>query len=163
MNPRDEGKTTSKLSMDFMWLVMTFDSTNVPSIFMSLMNHIFKDFHVKFVVVYFDDILIFSSSLEEHVELLRLVFEGEQLYVNLAKYKFCVYKVIFLGFIVTSNGVECVTEVRSFHGLDSFHKRFVKNFSKIVVPLPEVIKRIRNPLPHVRVYCYQLIGSCKDH
>lgn len=75
MNPRDEGKTTSKLSMDFMWLVMTFDSTNVPSIFMSLMNHIFKDFHVKFVVVYFDDILIFSSSLEEHVELLRLVFE----------------------------------------------------------------------------------------
>lgn len=75
MNPRDEGKTASKLSMDFMWLVMTFDSTNVPSIFMRLMNHIFKDFHVKFVVVYFDDILIFSSSLEEHVELLRLVFE----------------------------------------------------------------------------------------
>jgi len=159
MNPGDEWKTTFKTKDGlYEWLVMPFGLTNAPSTFMRLMNHIFKDFHGKFVMVYFDDILIFSTSLEEHVKHLRLVFyvlREQQLYANLAKCTFCADKVVFLGFIVSLNGVEVdedkikaikewpipksVTEVRSFHGLYSFYRRFVKDFSTIVAPLTEVI------------------------
>ncbi|XP_070037857.1 uncharacterized protein, partial [Nicotiana tomentosiformis] len=161
MNPGDEWKTAFKTKYGlYEWLVMPFGLTNAPSTFMRLMNHIFKDFHGKFVVVYFDDILIFSNTLEEHVEHLKQVFEvlrKQLLFANLKKCTFCMDRVIFLGFVVSSKGVEVdeekikaikewpkpksVTEVRSFHGLASFYRRFVRDFSTIASPLTEVIKK----------------------
>ncbi|XP_073056978.1 uncharacterized protein [Primulina eburnea] len=114
----------------------------------------------KFVVVYFDDILVYSKYLEEHVEYLRLVlttFRGEHLYANLKKCDFCTSKLVFLGFVVSSQGIQVdenkvnairdwttpanVSQVRSFHGLASFYRRFVKDFSTLAAPMTAVIKK----------------------
>ena len=139
---------------------MSFGLTNAPSTFMRLMNHVLRAFIGKFVVVYFDDILIYSKNLTEHLDHLRNVLSelrSEKLYDNLKKYAFCMEKNVFLGYVVTTQGIEMdeekvkairdwptpklVSEVRSFHGLASFYRRFVKDFSIIVAPLNEVVKK----------------------
>ena len=161
MKDGDEWKTAFKTKYGlYEWMVMPFGLTNAPSTFMRLMNHVLREFLGKFVVVYFDDILIYSKTLDEHTMHVRLVLEvlrKEQLYANLKKCTFCIDRLLFLGFIVSSKGVEVdtekvkaiqewptpksVTEVRSFHGLASFYRRFVKDFSSIAAPLTEVIKK----------------------
>ncbi|XP_048231598.1 uncharacterized mitochondrial protein AtMg00860-like [Ricinus communis] len=112
------------------------------------------------MVVYFDDILIYSKSLSEHVEHVRMVLmvlRENSLYANLSKCDFCTNKLVFLGFIVSANGIQVdedkvktikewptpknVSDVRSFHGLASFYRRFVKDFSTLVVPLNELVKK----------------------
>jgi len=124
------------------------------------MNHVLRTFIGKFVVVYFDDILIYSKNLNKHLDHLRnvlSVLRSEQLYANLKKCTFCMGKIMFLGYVVTAQGIEMdeekvkaildwptlksVSEVRSFHGLASFYKRFVKNFSTIATPLTEIVKK----------------------
>ena len=134
--------------------------TNAPSTFMRLMNHVLRPFIGKFVVVYFDDILIYSKSLHDHVSHLNSVLDvlrKEKLYANLKKCTFCTDKLVFLGFVVSAKGIEVdeekikaiqewptpsnLSNVRSFHGLASFYRRFVKDFSTIVAPLTEVIKK----------------------
>ena len=157
----DEWKTAFKTKYGlYEWLVMPFGLTNAPSTFMRLMNHVMREFIGKFVVVYFDDILIYSTTLELHVEHLKSVLSmlrKEQLFANLEKCTFCTDHVVFLGFVISSNGVQVdeekvkaiqewptpksVTEVRSFHGLASFYRRFVKDFSTIAAPLNEVVKK----------------------
>ncbi|XP_071926158.1 uncharacterized protein [Coffea arabica] len=111
-------------------------------------------------VVYFDDILIYSRSLEEHLEHLKTVFDElqkERLYANLKKCTFCTDRVVFLGYVVSAQGIHVdeekvkaiqewptptsVSEVRSFHGLTSFYHRFVKDFSTIAAPLTAVMKK----------------------
>nr|XP_027093618.1 uncharacterized protein LOC113714019 [Coffea arabica] len=111
-------------------------------------------------VVYFDDILIYSRSLEEHLEHLKVVFDvlrKERLYANLKKCTFCTDRVVFLGHVVSVQGIHVdaekvkaiqewpmptsVSEVRSFHGLASFYRRFVKDFSTIAAPLTTVMKK----------------------
>ena len=138
---------------------MPFGLTNAPSTFMHLMNHVLRDFIGKFVVVYFDDILVYSKSLEDHVMHVRYSFsvlQSQKLYAKLAKYSFCVPKFIFLGYVVSEQGIEVDHEkvkaietwptlrnfrdVRSFHDLASFYRRFVCDFSSIAAPLTEVIK-----------------------
>jgi hypothetical protein len=88
---------------------MPFGLTNAPSVFMRLMNEVLHSFIGKFVVVYFDDILIDSKSLDEHIEYLRAVFGAlreAHLFANLKKCTYCTDRVAFLGYVVTPQGIE---------------------------------------------------------
>ena len=157
----DEWKTAFKTKFGlYEWLVMPFGLTNAPSTFMRLMNEVLRAFIGKFVVVYFDDILIYSKSLDEHLDHLRAVFNAlreARLFGNLEKCTFCTDRVSFLGYVVTPQGIEVdqakveaiqgwpvpntITQVRSFLGLAGFYRRFVKDFSTIAAPLNELTKK----------------------
>ena len=157
----DEWKTAFKTKFGlYEWLVMPFGLTNAPSTFMRLMNHVLRDCIGKYVVVYFDDILVYSQSLDDHLKHLRevfLVLRNNSLFANSDKCTFCVDSIVFLGFVVNKKGVHVdpekikaiqewptpknVGDVMSFHGLASFYRRFVPNFSSLASPLNELVKK----------------------
>ncbi|RVX07636.1 Transposon Ty3-I Gag-Pol polyprotein [Vitis vinifera] len=141
------------------WIIMPFGLTNAPSTFMRIMTQVLKPFIGRFVVVYFDDILIYSRSCEDHEEHLKQVMRtlrAEKFYINLKKCTFMSPSVVFLGFVVSSKGVETdpekikaivdwpvptnIHEVRSFHGMATFYRRFIRNFSSIMAPITECMK-----------------------
>jgi hypothetical protein len=157
----DEWKTTFKTKFGlYEWLVMHFGLTNAPSTFMRLMNEVLYAFIGKFVVVYFDDILIYNTSIDEHIDHLRAIFNDlrdAHLFGNLEKCTFCMDWVSFFGYVVTPQGIEVdrakveaihgwpisknLSEVWSFLGFAGFYHRFVKDFGTIAAPLNELTKK----------------------
>ena len=145
MREGDEWKTTFKTNEGlYEWLVMPFGLTNAPSTFMRLMNEVLKEFIGKFVVVYLDDILIFSKTKVEHLKHLAIVMrklQQEKLLINMKKCSFMQKELIYLGFFISANelrmdlekvdaiknwpSLKSVFEVQSFHGLASFYKKFI--------------------------------------
>jgi hypothetical protein len=142
------------------YLVMSFGLTNAPAHFMYLMNAVFMPELDKFVVVFIDDILIYSRSMEEHEEHLRIVLQRlreHQLYVKFSKCEFWIKEVPFLGHVVSPEGIvvdpgkvkevwewkppTSVSKVRSFLGLGGYYRQFIPNFSKIAKPITELLKR----------------------
>ena len=134
----------------FEFTVVSFGLTNAPAYFMNMMNKVFMDDLDKFVVVFIDDILVYSSTAEEHEHHLRTVLEKlaqHQLYAKFSKCEFLLQEVAFLGHVLSAEGVAVdpakieavkeweqpcnVTEVRSFLGLAGYYRRFIENFSKI--------------------------------
>nr|CAH66282.1 OSIGBa0116O04.4 [Oryza sativa] len=140
--------------------VMSFGLTNAPAFFMNLMNKVFMEYLDKFVVVFIDDILIYSKTKEEHEEHLRLALEKlreHQLYAKFSKCEFWLSEVKFLGHVISSGGVavdpgnvesvlswkqpKTVSEIRSFLGLAGYYRRFIENFSKIARPMTRLLQK----------------------
>ncbi|WVZ62884.1 LOW QUALITY PROTEIN: hypothetical protein U9M48_012576 [Paspalum notatum var. saurae] len=142
------------------YTVMSFGLTNAPAYFMNLMNKVFMEYLDKFVVVFIDDILIYSKTEEEHEEHLRLVLQklrDHKLYAKLSKCEFWLDQVPFLGHIVSKGGImvdpskissvmdwkepEVVKEVRGFLGLAGYYRRFIENFSRIAKPMTSLLEK----------------------
>jgi hypothetical protein len=140
--------------------VLPFGLTNAPGVFMSLMNGVFREYLDKFVQVFIDDILIYSRTMEEHDEHLRLVLQclrEHKLYGKLSKCSFYQSRIHYLGHVISGEGIAVdpakveaimewpaptnVTEVRSFMGLAGYYRRFVEGFSRIANPITELQKK----------------------
>src|SRR6266516_3438865 len=139
---------------------MPMGLSEAPGTFIRVMHFVLRHYIGVFVVVYFDDILVFSKSLKDDVIHLRTILQTlrkERLYANVEKCKFGVDKIVFLGFVVSSKGVHAdeskinaiktwpqptnLQQVRSFLGLAGFYRRFVKDFSVIAAPLHALSKK----------------------
>nr|GEU82419.1 putative reverse transcriptase domain-containing protein [Tanacetum cinerariifolium] len=158
---RDVSKTAFRTHYGhYEFLVMPFGLTNAPPVFMDLMNHVFHDYLDKFVIVFIDDILVYSKTREEHEDHLRIVLEilrQKKLYAKFSKCDFWLGQVAFLGHIVSTNGITMdlakveaitkwprpttVTEVRSFLGLAAYYRRFVEGFSLLALPLMKLMRK----------------------
>ena len=142
------------------YLVMSFGLTNAPAYFMYLMNSVFKPELDKFVVVFIDDILIYSKNDDEHAKHLRIVLQclrDHKLYAKLSKCEFWLDSVKFLGHTISSNGIAVdpskvqevmdwkpptsVHQIRSFLGLAGYYRRFIPDFSRIAKPMTELLKK----------------------
>ncbi|GBG91621.1 hypothetical protein CBR_g52655 [Chara braunii] len=155
VDPSDQHKTAFKTRDGlYEFIVMPFGLTNAPATFQSLMDKVLRHQLNKFVVVYLDDILIFSKSMEEHVKHLEEVLQvlkDAQLHLNLERSEFGRDNVIYLGHRLSASGLEPeatkvevirnwpqpanVRELRSFLGLASYYRKFVPKFSVIAHPL----------------------------
>jgi len=144
----------------FEFLVMSFGLTNAPAAFMDLMNRVFRNYLDSFVIVFIDDILIYSKSEDDHMNHLRIVLQvlkDHQLYAKFSKCEFWLRSVAFLGHIVSSEGIEVdpkktdavkswprplsPSDIRSFLGLAGYYRRFVEGFSSIASPLTALTQK----------------------
>src|SRR6185437_15276647 len=138
----------------FQFLVMPFGLCNAPATFMQLMQEVFRECLDRFVIVYLDDILIYSKTPEEraeHLETVLALLRKHQLYAKLSKCQFYQQRIKFLGHTVTTDGISVdedkvkaiqewpvpqnVSELRSFLGLAGYYRKFVAGFSKVALPL----------------------------
>ncbi|WVZ97659.1 hypothetical protein U9M48_043174 [Paspalum notatum var. saurae] len=142
------------------YLVMSFGLTNAPAFFMYLMNSVFMNELDKFVVVFIDDILVYSKNEKEHEEHLRIVLSRlreHKLYAKFSKCAFWLKEVAFLGHILSAKGVaidpskvedvlnwkqpQTMTKIRSFLGLAGYYRRFIKDFSRISKPMTALTQK----------------------
>jgi hypothetical protein len=139
---------------------MSFGLTNTSGYFMYLMNKVFMEYLDKFVVVFIDDILVYSRSEEEHEEHLHLALQKlreHRLYAKLSKCEFWIKQVAFLGHVISKGGIYVdpskvqdvlswnapmnVGDIQSFLGLARYHRRFIEGFLKISKPMSELLEK----------------------
>ncbi|GJX96719.1 putative reverse transcriptase domain-containing protein [Tanacetum coccineum] len=144
----------------FEFQVMPFGLTNAHAVFMDLMNRVCKPYLDKFVIVFIDDILIYSKNKKEHEEHLKAILEllkKEELYAKFSKCEFWIPKVQFLGHVIDSQGIhvdpakiesikdwaspKTPTEIRQFLGLAGYYRRFIEGFSKIAKPMTKLTQK----------------------
>ncbi|CAI7865292.1 unnamed protein product [Closterium sp. NIES-53] len=142
------------------YLVVPFGLTNAPATFQAEMNHILRPLLDECVVVYLDDILIYSRDMKQHIEHLRRIFEilrRDKFYVKLSKSEFALKKVHFLGHMVSAQVVhvdpkkieavrtwktpESVKDLQQFLGFANYYNRFVPQYAKIATPLTNLLKK----------------------
>ncbi|GJX40805.1 putative reverse transcriptase domain-containing protein [Tanacetum coccineum] len=140
--------------------VMSFGLTNAPAVFMDLMNRVCKPYLDKFVIVFIDDILIYSKSKKEHEEHLRQILKllkKEELYAKFSKCEFWISRVQFLGHVIDCRGIhvdpakiesikdwaspKTPTEIRQFLGLAGYYRRFIEGFSKIAKSMTKLTQK----------------------
>jgi len=161
LKPGEEFKTAFQTHFgQFKFRVMPFGLTGALGTFQDAMNSTLAPFLRKFVLVFFDDILIFSSSYEEHLHHLQLVFQQLQDHdwkIKLSKCEFAKQSIAYLGYVITPAGVtidpqkvaavvnwctpQSVKDLRSFLGLAGHYRKFVRNFGIIAKPLTELLKK----------------------
>jgi hypothetical protein len=159
IRPSDIPKTTfiTKYGL-YEFTIMYFGLTNAQAFFMNLMNSVFMDYLDKFMVVFIDDILIYSQSEEEHVDHLKMVLQRlreHQLYAKLSKCEFWIDEVLFLGHIINKDGLVVDPKkvidilkwkapidargIKSFIGMVGYYRRFIEGFSKIAKPMTALL------------------------
>ncbi|GKC45648.1 putative reverse transcriptase domain-containing protein [Tanacetum coccineum] len=140
--------------------VMPFGLTNAPAVFMDLMNRVCKPYLDKFVIVFIDDILIYSKDKKKHEEHLKAILEllkKEELYAKFSKCEFWIPKVQFLGHVIDCQGIhvdpakiesikdwaspKTPTEIRQFLSLSGYYRRFIEGFSKIAKPMTKLTQK----------------------
>ena len=156
----DEWKTSSQTSSGhYEYLVMPYGLANAPSVFKAFVNEVLREFLNKFVIVYIDDILIYSPSLQEHVSQVLTVLSQllwHNLFVKAEKSEFHQTQIAFLGYVINENGIAMdqtkVTAVRDwsppdnvkalqrFLGFANFYRRFIRNYSSVAAPLTTLLK-----------------------
>ena len=154
-------KTTFKTQYGhYEFLVMPFGLTNAPAAFKDLMNRVFRPYVDQFVVVFIEDILVYSKDAQEHEQHMKIVLQTlreKKLYAKLSKCVFWIKEVSFLGHIVSAEGIRVdstkikavvnwkpprnVTDVRSFLGLVGYYRIFVRGFSVIASPLTKLLRK----------------------
>ena len=160
IHPDDVPKTAFRTRYGhFEFLVLPFGLCNAPATFMHLMQDVFRPFLDAFVIVFLDDILVYSASLEEHrshVHQVLSLLRKHKLYAKLSKCELFKQSVSFLGHVVSEKGIHMdpekikailewpaptnVTEIRSFLGLAGFYRKFIQGFSAICAPITELLK-----------------------
>ena len=157
----DIPKTTFRMQYGyFEFTVMPFGLMNAPATFMDLMHRVFQPYLDQFVVVFVDDILIYSQSEEEHEDHLRIVLQAlreHRLYAKFSKCEFWLIEVRLLGHIVSASSVSVVLEkveavmscerpksvfeICSFLGLEGYYRRFIKDFSRLAAPMTRLTRK----------------------
>ncbi|XP_019455099.1 PREDICTED: uncharacterized protein LOC109356222 [Lupinus angustifolius] len=161
VTPEDRHKTAFRTHQGhYEWLVMPFGLSNAPATFQSLMNQVFQAWLRKFVLVFFDDILVYSQSWEAHLEHLDTVLytlQQHQLYAKLAKCSFGLTQVDYLGHVVSAAGVamdqskvkaivewplpKSIKQLRGFLCISGYYRRFIKGYATLAEPLTNLLRK----------------------
>ena len=142
------------------FIAMPFGLTNAPALFMDLMHRVFRPYLDQFIIVFIDDILVYSRSEDDHSRHLRVTLQtlkDNRLYAKFSKCDFWTDRIQFLGHVVSAEGIAVdpskvevvrawptpttVTEIRSFLGLAGYYRRYVEGFSRIALPLTRLTQK----------------------
>ncbi|XP_028758775.1 uncharacterized protein LOC114717745 [Neltuma alba] len=161
MHAADREKTAFRTHQSlYEWLVMPFGLTNAPATFQALMNSVFRPFLRKFVLIFFDDILVYSTGWEQHLqhveEVLKLM-AANHLFAKISKCSFGLNSVEYLGHVISSKGVDMdstkisaiqqwppprtVTQLKGFLGLSGYYRRFIRHYAELACPLTKLLQR----------------------